>query len=57
MFPVPINDDVRRQTFWVGTLLLILLNLWAFEFELSIGWSSITASFQRVTQRPEASRP
>ena len=37
MFPVPINDDVRRQTFWVATLLLILLNLWAFEFELSLG--------------------
>ena len=37
MFPVPINDNVRRQTFWVATLLLILLNLWAFEFELSLG--------------------
>jgi membrane associated rhomboid family serine protease len=37
VFPVPINDNVRRQTFWVATLLLILLNLWAFEFELSLG--------------------
>jgi membrane associated rhomboid family serine protease len=37
MFPVPINDNVRRQTFWVATLLLIVINLWAFEFELSLG--------------------
>jgi membrane associated rhomboid family serine protease len=37
MLPVPINDNVRRQIFWVATLLLILLNLWVFEFELSLG--------------------
>ena len=39
MLPVPINDNLRRQIFWVATLLLILLNLWAFEFELSLGRS------------------
>jgi membrane associated rhomboid family serine protease len=37
MLPVPVNDNVRRQRFWVATLLLIVLNLWAFEFELSLG--------------------
>ncbi len=37
MFPVPIDDNVRRQTFWVAVLFLIVLNLWAFEFELSLG--------------------
>lgn len=37
MFPIPIDDNVRRQVFWVAVLLLIVLNLWAFEFELSLG--------------------
>jgi membrane associated rhomboid family serine protease len=37
MIPIPINDHIRRQTFWSATLLLILLNTAVFIFELSLG--------------------
>lgn len=37
MFPVPINDNIRRHTFWLAVLALIIANVWAFQFELSLG--------------------
>ena len=37
MIPIPLNDNVRRQTFWTVTLLLIAANTWAFLYELSLG--------------------
>ena len=37
MVPIPLNDNVRRQTFWVSTLVLIAANLWVFLYELSLG--------------------
>lgn len=37
MVPIPLNDHIRRQTFWIATLLLILANLCVFVFELSLG--------------------
>ncbi len=37
MVPIPINDHIRRQTFWFSTLALIVVNVWAFLFELSFG--------------------
>jgi membrane associated rhomboid family serine protease len=37
MVPVPLTDNVRRTTFWVSTLLLIVANVWAFLYELSLG--------------------
>lgn len=37
MVPIPINDRIRRQTFWISTLLLIIANAYAFVFELSVG--------------------
>ena len=37
MIPIPLNDDVRRQSFWTITLLLILLNTLVFLYELSLG--------------------
>src|SRR5487761_816672 len=37
MIPIPINDNVRRRTFWTITLLLIAANTWAFLYELSLG--------------------
>ncbi len=37
MVPIPLNDHIRRQTFWVSTLALIVVNVWAFLFELSYG--------------------
>jgi membrane associated rhomboid family serine protease len=37
MVPIPLNDNLRRQTFWISTLLLIVVNALAFLFELSLG--------------------
>ncbi len=37
MIPIPLNDHIRRQTFWYVTLLLILANTYVFLFELSLG--------------------
>ncbi len=37
MIPIPLNDHIRRQTFWYLTLLLILANTWVFLYELSLG--------------------
>jgi rhomboid family protein len=37
MVPIPIGDNVRRTTFWLCTLLIILVNVWAFLYELSLG--------------------
>src|SRR5579863_831414 len=37
MVPIPINDNVRRSTFWLCTLLIILANVWVFLYELSLG--------------------
>ncbi|HXH48252.1 MAG TPA: rhomboid family intramembrane serine protease [Terriglobia bacterium] len=34
---IPLNDNVRRQTFWVSTLALIALNTAVFIYELSLG--------------------
>ena len=37
MVPIPINDHIRRQSFWFITLALIAANVVAFMFELSLG--------------------
>jgi membrane associated rhomboid family serine protease len=37
VIPIPLNDDVRRRSFWLGTLLLIILNTLVFLYELSLG--------------------
>jgi hypothetical protein len=37
MVPLPLTDHIRRRTFWIITLLLIGVNVWAFLFELSLG--------------------
>lgn len=37
MIPVPLNDNVRRSTFWISTLGLIAANVWVFLEELSLG--------------------
>jgi len=37
MIPIPLNDHMRRQSFWFVTLLLIAANVVAFLFELSLG--------------------
>lgn len=37
MVPIPLNDHIRRQTFWISTLALMVINVWAFFFELSLG--------------------
>jgi rhomboid family protein len=37
MIPIPINDHIRRRTFWFSTLLLIVVNTLVFLFELSLG--------------------
>ncbi|HTV53701.1 MAG TPA: rhomboid family intramembrane serine protease, partial [Terriglobia bacterium] len=37
MIPIPVNDNIRRQSFWVVTLLLIATNTLVFLFELSLG--------------------
>jgi len=37
MVPIPLTDHLRRRTFWIATLAIILANVWAFLFELSLG--------------------
>ena len=37
MIPIPLNDNIRRRTFWAVTLSLIVVNTWAFLYELSLG--------------------
>ena len=37
MVPIPLTDHIRRRTFWAFTLLLIVVNFWAFFIELSLG--------------------
>ena len=37
MVPIPLNDHIRRETFWVLTLGLIIVNVWAFLVELTLG--------------------
>jgi membrane associated rhomboid family serine protease len=37
VIPIPLNDNLRRQSFWISTLLLILLNTLVFLYELSLG--------------------
>jgi rhomboid family protein len=37
MVPIPLNDNIRRQTFWIATLGLIVVNTCVFIFELSLG--------------------
>lgn len=37
MVPIPLTDHIRRRSFWIATLLLIVLNVWAFLLELSMG--------------------
>jgi rhomboid family protein len=34
---IPLNDNVRRQTFWFSTFALIALNAAVFAYELSLG--------------------
>ena len=36
MIPLPLNDNIRRTTFWFSTLALIALNLYTFWLELSL---------------------
>lgn len=37
MIPIPINDHIRRRTFWYATLFLIAINTLIFIYELSLG--------------------
>jgi len=37
MVPIPLNDHIRRRTFWISTLALITANVMAFLYELSLG--------------------
>ncbi|MEJ2007372.1 MAG: rhomboid family intramembrane serine protease, partial [Acidobacteriota bacterium] len=37
MVPIPLNDHIRRQTFWFSTLALIAVNTAVFIYELSLG--------------------
>ncbi len=37
MVPIPLTDHIRRRDFWACTLLLIVINFWAFFMELSLG--------------------
>ena len=37
MVPLPLDDNVRRTTFWFSTLALIAANLYVFWLELSLG--------------------
>ena len=37
MIPIPLNDNIRRSTFWIVTLLLIIANVLVFLNELSLG--------------------
>lgn len=36
MIPIPLNDNIRRQTFWTCTLALMLANTLVFLYELSL---------------------
>ncbi|HEV2378328.1 MAG TPA: rhomboid family intramembrane serine protease [Terriglobia bacterium] len=36
MIPLPLNDNIRRTTFWFSTLALITLNCYVFWLELSL---------------------
>lgn len=37
MIPIPLNDNIRRRTFWTCTLALIVVNTAVFLYELSLG--------------------
>jgi len=37
MVPLPLDDNVRRTTFWFATLIIIAANLYVFWIELSLG--------------------
>ncbi len=37
MVPIPLTDHIRRRSFWAVTLVLIVVNFWAFFLELSLG--------------------
>lgn len=37
MIPIPLNDNIRRHTFWGCTLALIIVNTVVFLYELSLG--------------------
>jgi hypothetical protein len=37
MVPIPLTDHIRRRSFWAITLLLMVINFWAFFMELSLG--------------------
>jgi len=37
MIPIPLTDHIRRRSFWTATLLLIILNVLCFLFEISLG--------------------
>jgi membrane associated rhomboid family serine protease len=37
VIPIPLNDNIRRRSFWTATLLLIFLNTLVFLYELSLG--------------------
>lgn len=37
MIPIPLTDNVQRQSFWILTLALLIANVWMFLFELSLG--------------------
>ncbi|HLI34790.1 MAG TPA: rhomboid family intramembrane serine protease [Terriglobia bacterium] len=37
MIPIPLNDNIRRRTFWAGTLALMAVNTLVFLYELSLG--------------------
>ena len=37
MVPLPLTDHIRRRSFWVVTLALIIANVWVFFFELAQG--------------------
>lgn len=37
MVPIPLNDHIRRRTFWFSTLALIAVNTAIFVYELSLG--------------------
>ena len=37
MIPIPINDHIRRRIFWTATLAIIIANVLAFIYELSLG--------------------
>ncbi len=39
MLPIPLNDHIRRQVFWIATLAIIAANVLAFLYELSLGRS------------------